>query len=121
LSGKREVPAAGETRAQDPRTPCTAGLKLDAEKPRLSLIPGAALVEIALVLEYGARKYAVGNWRHVRPTRRYLDAALRHLHAAADGEETDPESGLSHLAHAACSLAFLLAFRAAGVALEDAA
>lgn len=91
-----------------------AGMKHDGGKPRLSLIPGVALLEIAEVLEYGARKYAEGNWKQVRPLRRYLDAALRHLHAVADGEDLDPESGLPHLAHAGCSILFLLAFRALG-------
>ena len=39
---------------------------------------------------------------------RYTSAALRHLFAHMDGEETDEETQLSHLAHAMCCLLFKL-------------
>jgi hypothetical protein len=61
------------------------------------------------VLEYGARKYAPDNWRKVdNPEARYLAAALRHINAWRRGEKRDQESGLSHLAHAATSLMFIM-------------
>jgi hypothetical protein len=91
------------------------GRKDDQGKAPLSLIPGVALTEIGKVLAFGANKYAPNGWKHVRPGHRYLDAALRHLHAFADGEDNDPESGLGHLAHAGCCVLFLIALRAAGV------
>jgi len=84
------------------------GTKHDQGKPPMGLLPGLALVEVAKVLEFGAKKYSPNNWRTVKPGSRYLDAALRHLHAHADGEDNDPESGLSHLAHAACCVLFML-------------
>lgn len=38
----------------------------------------------------------------------YLNAMLRHIHATLDGEDKDPESGKSHLAHvSACCLILL--------------
>lgn len=64
--------------------------------------------EIAKVLAFGAQKYAAHNWRKGIAYSRLLDAALRHLYAFADGEDTDPESGLSHIAHAGCCVVFLL-------------
>lgn len=84
------------------------GRKDDEGKARLDLLPFAALEEVGRVLAYGARKYGEDSWRQVRPARRYLGAALRHLSAWARGEEVDIESGLPHLAHAACSVLFLI-------------
>ena len=75
----------------------------------MSLLPSSALVAVAQVLGFGAKKYAPNNWRKVDRRSRYLDATLRHLAAYNQGEDCDPESGISHLAHAACSCLFLLA------------
>lgn len=87
------------------------GQKHDKDKPRFSLLPGGPLLQVVQVLEYGAKKYAPDNWKRVPdPKLRYFDAAMRHLWAWHRGEEVDPESGLSHLAHAACSLLFMLHF-----------
>ena len=83
--------------------------KGDAGKVRLDLLPFAALEDVARVLEYGAKKYQPQGWRHVAGGHdRYVAAALRHLHAHAGGETLDEESGLPHLAHAACSILFAL-------------
>lgn len=85
------------------------GRKDDAGKPRWDLLPFAALGDVARVLEFGARKYAPDNWRLVEGWRwRYTRAGLGHLVAFARGEKLDPESGLPHLAHAACCVLFLL-------------
>lgn len=84
------------------------GLKFDNGKERYDLLPPIALHEIAKVLTYGAQKYAPNNWRLVEDHEsRYFAAAQRHLWAWQRGEKTDPETGISHLAHAACSLMFL--------------
>lgn len=73
------------------------------------LVPPEALEEVVKVLTFGARKYGEGNWRMLEngPVR-YFDAAQRHLAAWLAGQKTDAESGLPHLAHAACSLLFML-------------
>jgi hypothetical protein len=66
------------------------------------------------VLEYGANKYAPDNWRKVDDAHsRYVNAAMRHLVTYMQGEAKDEESGMSHLAHAACSLLFAMCFRSA--------
>jgi hypothetical protein len=90
-------------------------IKNDEGKPKLSLVPPEIGKGIAYVREYGAAKYKNedgtpnhDNWKEVDPPERWLDACLRHLTAHAWGEKKDPESGLSHLAHAACSLAYLM-------------
>ncbi|WP_427501360.1 dATP/dGTP diphosphohydrolase domain-containing protein [Methylomonas sp. MED-D] len=87
-----------------------AGKKFDAGKPDYTLVPWSGVTKVVEVLMFGASKYSAGGWQFVPDgERRYLAAALRHLSAYADGEQCDQESGLSHLAHAACCLLFLLA------------
>ena len=89
--------------------PNRLGVKHDHGKRRWGLMPWAAAGAVVDVLGFGAKKYAPDNWRKVPDARgRYFDAALRHLIAWQQGERLDPESGLSHLAHAACCVLFLL-------------
>jgi len=82
--------------------------KADAGKPRLSLVPSEIIRNIAVIREYGVLKYGdSGNWRKVEPER-YRDAAYRHLLAYIDDPASrDEESGLPHLWHLACNVAFL--------------
>ena len=65
---------------------------------------------IAAIREYGCRKYPEGgkdNWKQVEP-QRYRDAMYRHLLAYIDDPGgVDAESGLPHLWHLACNVAFL--------------
>ena len=84
------------------------GVKHDQGKPRMDLLDRHALEQIAEVLGFGAEKYSAHNWRGGIAMSRLLGAALRHIHAHNDGEDTDAESGLSHLAHAGCCLMFAL-------------
>jgi len=91
-------------------TDADVGLKYDAGKPPLSRIPRSALEQTAQVLAFGAEKYGWNNWRNGLNYHRLLDAAMRHLTAFADNETMDVESGKSHLAHAACCIAFLLEY-----------
>lgn len=82
-------------------------VKFDAEKPQFGLISSKFLLLLARVLTFGAKKYAAHNWRKGMVTSRYYDALQRHLTAWNDGEDLDPESGISHLGHAVCCLMFL--------------
>ena len=87
------------------------GTKDDTDKLDWSLLPLSALHSVIKVLMMGARKYSHDNWKFVQNAkRRYFNEAMRRLDAYQDGEETDKESGLSHLAHAVCCLIFLLWF-----------
>jgi hypothetical protein len=85
--------------------------KQDFGKPKLSLVPTEIIRAIATVRAYGNQKYEPDSWTRVE-WKRYLDAALRHMLAVVDSglSSTDEESGLLHLAHAACNIAFLLEF-----------
>lgn len=59
------------------------------------------------MLEYGEVKYAAHDWRKGFKYRRIGSALLRHIMGFLEGEDIDPESGLSHLSHAAACLMIL--------------
>ena len=82
--------------------------KADAGKPQLTLVPRQMLFDIAEVRAFGVKKYKdPDNWKKVE-IQRYRDAAFRHFMAYLDDPQgNDKESGLSHLAHLACNIAFL--------------
>jgi len=88
----------------------TEGNKLDIGKPRLDLIPKEVFLSLGEVLGFGASKYDAHNWRRGIKFSRIQAACLRHLTAWASGEDTDPESGLSHIDHALANLGFLATF-----------
>lgn len=79
-------------------------------KPKLSMLPKEPLVQITRVLEFGEAKYDRNNWRKGLPYTSVIDSALRHLHSFLEGEDTDHESGISHIAHAATNMVFLLQY-----------
>lgn len=83
-------------------------VKADSGKPQLTLVPRQILFDIARVREYGTQKYGdPDNWKQVE-IQRYRDAAFRHFMAYLDDPQgNDEESGLPHLAHLACNIAFL--------------
>lgn len=59
------------------------------------------VMEIALGMHEGARKYGAHNYRvaGVRASV-YFDACMRHLFAWHEGQDIDPDSGLSHITKA---------------------
>lgn len=82
--------------------------KADSGKPRPTLVPVSLIEAVTAIREYGCQKYHdPDNWKRVEP-QRYRDAAYRHWLAYIKGEQTDPESGLPHIWHCACNLAFLI-------------
>lgn len=82
--------------------------KADAGKPQLTLVPPQIIWDIAKIREYGNKKYGdPNNWKTVE-IERYRDAAFRHfLLYIEDPDSVDEESGLKHLWHLACNIAFL--------------
>lgn len=93
------------------QVPGYAGTKFDADKLPVDLVPGEAIEAIAQVLDFGRKKYTENGWQSVPDAqRRYFAAALRHMIAFQKGEHFDPDSGLPHLDHALCNLAFLAFF-----------
>ena len=93
--------------------------KFDNNKPRTDLVPSSLVIETAKVLGFGASKYDSDQWRDGTDYSRIYGACLRHLLAWHEGEDNDPESGLNHLAHAACNIAFLLEYIRTGTGNDD--
>lgn len=84
--------------------------KTDQEKCTYDLVPLDLMWEVDLVLKHGAKKYGVLNWQRKKGFKfsRCYNALLRHMFAWWRGQETDPETGLTHLSHAMCNLLFLM-------------
>lgn len=83
--------------------------KKDKGKPPVELLPIKALLKAAEVFAHGANKYSKWSWREVDNWQwRYYASVLRHLFAWRQGEKYDPDSGLSHLAHALTNLMIMV-------------
>ena len=83
-------------------------IKADAGKPRLTLVPQQILYDISEIREYRVKKYGEEeNWKSVE-IERYRDATFRHFLAyIKEPQGVDEESGLKHIKHLACNIAFL--------------
>lgn len=77
-------------------------------KAPMSTVSAAVLAEIGVAMLEGAAKYGKFNARvlGVRSSV-YYDATMRHLLAWFEGEDIDPDSGLSHVTKAIASLVVL--------------
>lgn len=86
----------------------TDGLKHDGGKPRLDLVPPEVIEAVGTVMTFGAEKYGENSYRNVEP-KRYRAALMRHICKwLKDPYGKDDDSGLPHLWHVACNVAFLL-------------
>lgn len=82
--------------------------QIGTEKTPFSTIPSEVIAEVGLALLEGALKYGRHNYRAVGVRYSvYYDAALRHLTAFWEGQDIDPESGLSHVTKAIAGLTVL--------------
>lgn len=95
------------------------GVKYDGGKVRYDLLPPELLDATAQVLGYGARVYGPRNWEHGLTWGRVFAALMRHMWAWWARRGPDPDTGYSHLWHAACCLAFLVAFEARNLGEDD--
>lgn len=95
----------GETRVV-----ASTGGEKGSKPQRMDLIPWKAVTQISEVYDFGARKYAPHNWRKGYDWGLSYAALMRHLSAWWEGQDTDPESGLSHLAHAGFHILTLVSF-----------
>lgn len=82
--------------------------KFGVKKPSMSNVPATVLMELAVAMTEGAYKYGRHNYRAVPVYASiYYDACLRHMMAWYEGEDTDPDSGISHVTKAIASLTVL--------------
>lgn len=81
---------------------------LGLSKTPLSTVPGPVLMEVGLGMAEGAIKYGRHNYRAVGVrTSVYYDAAMRHLMSFWEGEDIDPDSGISHVSKCIATLVVL--------------
>lgn len=94
----------------------------DSHKPRVEQLPAGALMEVAKVFTYGAKKYGDHNWARYWGEWQWgqlIGSTLRHVYAWMMREDLDRESGLPHLDHAAANLLMLIDLIKAGNTSDD--
>jgi hypothetical protein len=97
----------------------SGGVKHDGDKARYDLLAPEFLEATAGVLTFGAAKYGERNWEKGMAWHRPFGALMRHMWAWWRGEDCDPESGKSHLHHAACCIMFLIAYEERQIGEDD--
>lgn len=95
------------------------GRKDDGGKAPYHLLAPELLEATAQVLKFGAEKYSERNWEKGMNWSRPFSAMMRHMWAWWRGEHADPETGMSHLWHAACCVMFLIAYEARTTGKDD--
>ena len=86
----------------------TDGLKHDGGKARLDVVPPEIIEAVGAVMTHGIEKYGEGSYKNVKP-KRYRAALMRHICKwLKNPHGIDEDSGLPHLWHIACNVAFLL-------------
>ena len=76
-------------------------------KLRWSLVDFNSFSPMVKVLEFGAKKYGIDNWKKGLYTTQICESMLRHIFAYLDGENLDEDSGLSHIGHIQANSMFL--------------
>ena len=119
------------TRKRAPRrvTPAAAPVALPESNPKRAFgvlkqsaqfIPPIAMVEESVVMALGAAKYGAFNWNDILvDCTTYYSAAMRHLMCWFAGEDIDPESGVSHLAHVRACMGILIDAHHSGNLMDD--
>ena len=80
------------------RTTSSTGGEKGVKPERFGQIPVNALLELARQYGVGAEKYTAHNFRKGYEFSKSFDALMRHAWTWWNGEETDPETGTSHMA-----------------------
>lgn len=99
--------------------PVTKGTKHDDGKPALDLLDPYAIEQLGLVMACGAKKYGRFNWCKGIAYSRLIAATLRHMMSFLRGENLDPETRLSHVAHAMANCMMLLNMTLVNKEMDD--
>jgi hypothetical protein len=103
FSNTNPEPAVSATKPTNPKD------SIGIRKAPMSTVPANVIAEIGVAMLEGSAKYGRHNYREagVRSSV-YYDAAMRHLISWWEGEDIDPDSGMSHITKV---LACLTVFR----------
>ena len=82
-------------------------LRYNEGKLQWSMLDFKSLEGMVRVLEMGSRKYSKDNWKLGMPVTQVCESLMRHLFAFMSGENTDPESGESHMSHVLVNAMFV--------------
>lgn len=100
--GESKPPVVAETKESNPKD------AIGSKKVGISVLSMPVLLEDAVGMTEGSCKYGSHNYREIGVSAKcYFDATIRHLFAWWEGENLDPDSGLSHLTKARSSLMVL--------------
>jgi len=81
---------------------------LGVKKVPFSTVPTPVLGELGLAMLEGAAKYGRHNFRAIGVRASvYFDATMRHVTGWWEGQDNDPDSGISHITKAIASLVVL--------------
>lgn len=90
------------------------------QKAPFSTIPAPVIAELGVAMLEGGLKYGRHNYREIGVrTSVYYDATMRHLNSYWEGENVDPDSGLSHITKAIASLTVLRDAEIRGKVFDD--
>ena len=125
--GGSEVAGAGHDCPNDfsypapPETTVNPKELAGSRKPATwSVMPRWVSLLVGRVMSVGAAKYGAFNYRESRiAASTYQDAMERHASLWFDGEDNDPETGVSHLASIIASCSLLLDAQASGKLDDD--
>ena len=99
----------------------TGWVRDNSAKPDPTLVSPEMIIGTARALTYGCQKYSRNNFLQgdVMPLEVVLASMQRHLLAYQSGQDTDDESGLSHLDHVGANLSMLVALVETGKKREQ--
>lgn len=109
FDGADTVTIEGGVKPQiDGEKPTNPKDSVGVKKAPMSTVSAAVLSEVGVAMLEGASKYGRHNYRGVGVRASvYYDATIRHLFAWWEGEDLDPDSGMSHITKAITSLVVL--------------
>lgn len=108
-----------EIKLSDPKD-TNPKIAVGVAKVPFSTVPAQVVAELGIAMLEGGLKYGRHNYRvaGVRASV-YVDAAMRHILAWWEGQDIDPDSGLSHVTKAIASLSVLRDAQINGVCTDD--
>lgn len=118
---------------QVPTQPSGGAARFDTGKAQLELISPIAMVGLAKILTFGAKKYAPNNWRKGMSWSRCIGSLKRHLAAFEAGIDLDYDencegckagtclnhTGLLHIDQILCNAMFLSEYARTHKELDD--
>lgn len=118
--GIGEDPGVGLVAVKEVRVRNTAtGGEKGSKEARFDLLPWDVLQQDAVLYGRGAAKYEARNWERGFDYSLSIAALGRHFAAWVEGEDLDPETGLSHLLAVRFHAAALLRFTTEHPELDD--